>query len=264
MPNLEDITYSRDETVTSVRDYYQFLTKMYLDEDKIIEPPLEGWPDITTRSFTLDKSKEVIHLLRHLPYIKTTHNDTIDAEGAPDCMFADWQDIFQRGSDRSKIRIGTEDSSISDHVPRHVIGLTCGGMYNPRFLLDVKSGTIQWYKCPGAISDEPTYEPVQDDPYDHFSEDEEAEWREDGETWAIPDFFAELKERFRRLDFVPLSDRRVVHVWKTGPPDYEAMIADVQEIYRKHGWSDLERYNKSECLKAVGKFIEEHYPQWMP
>jgi hypothetical protein len=264
MPNLEGITYSRDETVAAVRDYYQFLTKMYLDESKVIEPPPGGWAHITTRSFTLDKSKEVINLLRHLPYIKSTLNDTIDAEGAPECTFADWQDIFQRGADSRTIRIGTEDSPISGSIPKHVVGLTCGGSHNPRFLLDVKLGTIQWYGCPGGISNNPSRETVDDDPYDYYSEEEEAEWRAEGETWSIPNFFAELKDHFRRLNFVPISSRKVVHVWKTSPPDYEAMIAGVQEVYSQHGWPDLEVYDKNECLKAVTKFIKEQYLQYKP
>ncbi|KAF2027194.1 hypothetical protein EK21DRAFT_115088 [Setomelanomma holmii] len=264
MPSLEDISYSRDETVTAIRNYYQFLTKMYLDEAYIIEPPLEGWAHITTRSVTLDKSKTVIELLRHLPYIKSALNDTVDAEGAPECTFADWQDIFQRGSDRRTIKIGTEDSSISDNIPKHVVGLTCGGSHNPRFLLDVKLGTILWYECPGEMSDNSSRETVEDDPCDYCSDDEEAEWRAEGETWSIPDFFEELKEQFRQLNFVPLSSRKVVDVWKTSPPEYEAMLAGVQEIYRQHGWLDLEQYHKNECLEAVAKFIEEQYPQFAP
>jgi hypothetical protein len=261
MPTLEDIEYSRDETVAAVREYYQFLTKMYLDEAYIIEPPAEGWPDITNRSFTLDKSKAVIDLLRHLPYIKNTSNLNVDAQGAPECEFADWQGIFQRGADRKMIRAGTEDLAISDNIPKHVIGLTCGGSYVPRFLLDVKLGTIMWYKCPGGIRDDPIHEEVEDDPYDYCSDDEEAEWRDDGTTWAIPDFFAELKDHFRRLDFVPLGPRRVIDVWKRSTPDHEAMLAGVQDIYRQHGWPKVENYDKTACLTAVTKFIEEQYPE---
>tara|TARA_R110002003_G_scaffold325_3_gene18777 strand:- start:497 stop:1291 length:795 start_codon:yes stop_codon:yes gene_type:complete len=264
MPSLENITYSRDETVAAVRDYYQFLTKMYLDEAYVIEPPPDGWAHITTRSSTLDKSKKVIDLLRHLPYIKCTLNDTVDAEGAPDCTFADWQDLFQRGADRRTITIGTEDSSISDNIPKHVVGLTCGGSHNPRFLLDVRRGTVLWYECPGELSDDPSRETVDDDPYDYCSDEEEAEWRAEGQTWSIPDFFEELKDRFRRLDFVPLSERKVVDVWKTSPPEYEAMLAGVRDVYRRHGWPDLERYDKAECLKAVAKFLEDNYPQFVP
>lgn len=44
MFDLEDITYSREGTISAIRDYYQFLTKMYLPESAILEPPalLEG------------------------------------------------------------------------------------------------------------------------------------------------------------------------------------------------------------------------------
>lgn len=38
MPDLEDISYSRDETVAVANDYYDFLTKMYLKESDIIKP----------------------------------------------------------------------------------------------------------------------------------------------------------------------------------------------------------------------------------
>jgi hypothetical protein len=261
MPSLEDIEYSRDETVAAVRDYYQFLTKMYLDEAYIIESPPAGWPDITNRSFTLDKSNSVIDLLRHLPYIKNTSNPGVDAEGAPDCEFADWQSIFQSGADRSKVRVGTEDISILDSIPKHVIGLTFGGSHNPTFLLDVKLGTILWYECPGGIRDDPIHEEIEDDPYDYCCDDEEAEWRAEGTTWAIPDFFAELKDHFRRLDFVPLSSKRVVDVWTRGRPDYEAMLTGVQDIYRQHGWPNLDNYDKTACLTTVTKFIEEQYPE---
>jgi hypothetical protein len=263
MLNLEDITYSRSTTIAAIRSYYNFLTTLYLDSSKIISPPPSGWPEITTQSFTLKKSKSVIHLLQHLPYIKTTSDDTFDAEGAPECQFADWNTIFQHGADRNTIRIGTEDSYISEHVPTHVVGLTCGGMYNPRFLLDVKLGTIHWYKCPSGISDNPCVEPIQDDPYDYCSEDEEAEWRDDGETWGVVDFFEELKERFRRLEFVPLSERKVVHVWKVAEPGYGEMIEGVKGIYRKHGWPDVEKFEKRECLREVGEFIGREYAQWL-
>lgn len=36
------------------------------------------------------------------------------------------------------------------------------------------------------------------------------------------------------------------------------MIVGMQDIYRQHGWLDLERYDKNECLKSVTKFVTEH------
>jgi hypothetical protein len=198
MPGLKDITYSRDGTVAAVRNYYQFLIKMYLDEAYVIEPPLEGWPHITARHATINKSKEVIDLLRHLPYIKCAFDNTVDAEGAPNCTFADWESIFESCLDRGTIKIGTEDISICDNIPKHVVGLTCGGNYNPKFLLDVKLGTVLWYECSGDLRENLGHETVDDDPYDYCEENEEAEWRAEGQTWSIPDFFQELKEQLYR------------------------------------------------------------------
>ncbi|KAL6712342.1 hypothetical protein ACN47E_000219 [Coniothyrium glycines] len=264
MPLLEDIEYSRDETVAAVRDYYQFLTKLYLDADKIIEPPADGWSHITNRHLTLDKSKKVIDLLRHLPYIKFTFDLTVDAEGAPDCTFADWQDLFRRSAGRQTIISGTEDAYIYEHVPKHVVGLTCGGNYNPRFLLDVKLGTISWYKCPAPLADNSSCEQIEDDPYDYCDNEQEAEWRAECGEWSVPDFFEELKNQFEQLNFVPLSARKVEHVWKSGPEDHKDMLAGVQDIYRQHGWPDLEQYDKTACLAAVDNFIAEHYPQYAP
>jgi hypothetical protein len=42
MHELSEIVYSRDATVAAFRDYYLFLTKMYLNESDIMEPPEEG------------------------------------------------------------------------------------------------------------------------------------------------------------------------------------------------------------------------------
>lgn len=41
MTSLE-VTYNRDECIAVIRDYYQFLTKLYLDESGIVEPRGQG------------------------------------------------------------------------------------------------------------------------------------------------------------------------------------------------------------------------------
>jgi len=50
MPELSDIAYSRDATIAAFRDYYQFLTKMYLKESDVIEPPEDAGPASLWRS----------------------------------------------------------------------------------------------------------------------------------------------------------------------------------------------------------------------
>lgn len=53
MPDLCDISYSRDACVAAICDYYEFLTKLYLDESHILKPPPGGW------SFDKDTLREL-------------------------------------------------------------------------------------------------------------------------------------------------------------------------------------------------------------
>jgi hypothetical protein len=61
---------SRDQLVTIIGDYYNFLTKFYIPESSLKFPPPGGWPNITpetTQGFP--RSPIVVDLLKHLPYI---------------------------------------------------------------------------------------------------------------------------------------------------------------------------------------------------
>ncbi|KAK3395124.1 hypothetical protein B0H63DRAFT_518193 [Podospora didyma] len=60
----------------------------------------------------------------------------------------------------------------------------------------------------------------------------------------MPDVFATLKHNLKDLHFVPMSRRRVVDGC----------------IYRVHGWPDLERYRREDCLKAIYKTLRENFP----
>jgi len=105
---------------------------------------------------------------------------------------------------------------------------------------------------------------VEDDTYEYCEGSEEAEWRGEGETWAVGDFFEELKGQFRGLRFVPLSSRKVVRAYKNGPLGYDDMLEGVREIYWRFGWPDEGRYDKEGCLSAVAEFLEERYPEFKP
>lgn len=266
MPELDDITYSRDECVTVVRDYYDFLSKMYHDESDVLSPPDGGWPTITPDNLRgLGKADEVISLLRSLPYIRYPENTVLKLQSAPLCQFADWQKdsyyVSIGSSDCEVLKLCSEGSLLPEDVPPHVVGLTSGNHDNPVLLLDTELGVVYWPECPGKIRCYPTRELVTDDPYD-YADENEAEWRADSAAWAIPDFFEVLKDQFRKLHFVPLSPRLVMdgHTPVTGRD--EGMIPMVQDIYRKHGWPDLERYHKRECLEAVRAALNERYPDF--
>jgi hypothetical protein len=71
-PSLELPSYNREEIIATLRDFYQFLSKLpWLESGDILYPPESGWPNITKENFAfLGKNEEVIALLRHLPYIR--------------------------------------------------------------------------------------------------------------------------------------------------------------------------------------------------
>lgn len=139
----------------------------------------------------MGKTKEVIALLRHLPYIRQRENGR-DAQGAGFCHFADRQDgqrVLQGPTSGETFKLVSEDPGYLDDTPAHVIGLTSGGGDNPIILLDMRLGIVGWVDCIGEIRDRPTWEVIIDDPYDYAAENEKkAEWRADALVWAISDF----------------------------------------------------------------------------
>lgn len=183
------------------------------------------------------------------------------AQIAVNCSCADWETsscAFSSGTVTGQFfRILSEDAP-ANKVPAHVIGLTHGGLNKEIFLLDTKLGVIYWPDCHGEIRDDPALprEPVLDHPID-YAPDNELGWRCEG-ACEINDFFEVLKDQFRWLHFVPLSERSVKDIWTLGLP--EGLIPMVQAIFRKHGWPDLQRYRKRDCLKAMRKAMKEHYP----
>ncbi|KAI1772845.1 hypothetical protein F4818DRAFT_126372 [Hypoxylon cercidicola] len=266
MPELEEITYSRDATIGAIHDYYSFLTRMYLNEATVIMPPEAGWPNITSADEShlerLGKTDEVINLLAHLPYIRADGDQNDRAHGAPDCFFADWQSLIhalvQGKTDGGELRIITEGAEFYENAPPHVIGLTAGAD-NSLFVLDTELGIVHWSECRGEIRDNPSREPVEDDPYD-YAPDNEADWRNDAPAWAVADFFELLKDQFRELKFIPISPHTVTSVYVQRDQRSEGMIPMLRDIYWEHGWPDLEHYRKRECIQAIQNALEERFP----
>ena len=272
MPELGDISYSRDVTVRAFRDYYRFLIELYMDDSNIIEPPEEGWPSISP-SFqqSIGKSDEVVALLRNLPYIRIHPlGERWDPpQGSAHCYWADWRSLAE-GSDGSTLdeglRMMTEGGEIWENVPPHVIGLAYGNRENPNFLLDTQLGIVYWSDWDGGHgprndSNITFIEPVWDSVFDYAPE-KEVEWRKESQAWATADFFELLKTHYRNLDWVPTSPNEVVDIDSAYDVVTDGMIPILQGIYRQHGWS-LEggaHYRKRECLEAVKAVLKERYP----
>ncbi|GAB1317775.1 Alpha beta hydrolase fold protein [Madurella fahalii] len=264
MPWLSEVRYSREATVAAVIDYFEFLAKMYIKESDILRPPEGGWPEITPDRFRdLGKTDEVILLLRHLPYLASTADGWNADAGPSGCHFYWWledaRSLGSHGLDVETMKMMTQGSHYSEAgmIPPHVVGLVSSKW--DFFLLDTELGVVYWPECPDGIKERPAREPIEDDPYDYAAENE-ADWRAEGPCWAVADFFEVLKDQFRWLCFVPRSQYHVCEVYGRVHPMFEGMIPMMQAVYREHGWPDLERYRKEECLRAVAAMLRENYP----
>ncbi|KKP04012.1 hypothetical protein THAR02_03863 [Trichoderma harzianum] len=146
-------------------------------------------------------------------------------------------------------------------LPPHVVSITKSPRDWTTLLIDTELGVGLWYEYPGEVRDWPLREKVLGDPYDYEEDEEQAEWRGECGAWSIPDFFEVLKDQFRKLKFVPKSPCAVVDVYISEGVAFPDMIEMLQGIYREHGWPDMEKYRKKDCLKAVQKALKERYPR---
>lgn len=258
MPHLSEITYSRDATIAAVRSYYTFLTQFYLSPSKVIEPPPGGWPSISTdKHESFGKTKEVVELLRHLPYISTADYEN-RAQALPYCYFYDYNNDFEECLDVDPWERCASEGMAAEFLPPHIVGLSCGGRDNTILLLDTKLGTVTWVDPPTRIHRRPSREPIFEDIYDDVPNDND--WHNNLVSWPIADFFEILKDQFRVLSYLPINERILLEAQTVFLPEDEGVIGMLQGVYRKHGWPDLDVYNKEKCLKAVTKALEKHYP----
>ncbi|KAH7092264.1 hypothetical protein FB567DRAFT_516871 [Paraphoma chrysanthemicola] len=159
-----DPVYSRDECVAAIRDYYDFLAKSFMDPLFIVEPPQNGWPDISTDATNhLGKTEQVMDLLRHLPYIAKRPKSN-RPEGIPGARFIDWPYIVRRiaagHSDAEGELLMSEgfEDQFNGKIPSHCIGLVHGGylmgnVHPDVILLDTKCGLVYWMNCPTKVQE---------------------------------------------------------------------------------------------------------------
>ncbi|KAG9521203.1 hypothetical protein KCU93_g7469, partial [Aureobasidium melanogenum] len=268
MPNLDEITYSREITIAAFRDYYEFLIDMFLPDNWIIEPPAGGWPSITKeKADLLGKNDEVYELMRHLPYLP---NSSLLLARAP---AANWSSVFERRSFDQEGVIGTRiitEGLEWPNIPSSAFGLTRGGRDTFMFILDTQFGTVHWLEGPDIDFDstrQPIIGPSGDkEPFRDCTPENERGWRSQT-AWTITDFFEVLKNEFRTLRSVPV-DASQVEYW-FGDEDYEeleeldeedVLIRSIRDTYQEHGWPDVSIYKKYECQDAVDKLMVDCFP----
>lgn len=261
MPELHEVSYSREATIAAFHDFYQFLTKFYLSEDMIDEPPTVGWPSVTNENVhLLGKNDEVTELMRHLPYIAD------DSLIAPHAECAHWPSLLAShpddhrkpfdGTDIDGLRILTEDLDWENVTPS-AFGISIG---HDRFILDTQFGIVHCLDIPIEVKEAAPRKAIRDIPCD-CSPDHENCWRCCSAAWTVVDFFEVMKQRYRDLQYLPMNGTRVEEWFdEYEDGDYRPVLRSVRQVYKEHGWPDLSVYNKEDCMEAVEKLIHECFP----
>ena len=106
-------------------------------------------------------------------------------------------------------------------------------------------------------------EVASEDESDDDDSDEEHDDIERGLCWPVRHFFAMLKNHYLKLSFIPYDHRTVIHIWTKQYPNWEKIPQGVpgalQSIYHKHGWPNVENFNKEECLAELKKEVAEKF-----
>jgi hypothetical protein len=127
-------------------------------------------------------------------------------------------------------------------------------------------------ETPPTSDDEGDYDEDGDSSADAASDDEDSTTESDdandlswGPCWPVRHFFEMLKNHCRRLRFIPKDTENLINTWtdltEDRDPIPEGIPELLQSIYHKHGWPDLNRYCKRECLDEVKQKLQEKYPE---
>jgi hypothetical protein len=138
----EKTPYSRDETVSAIKSFYEFLTTLPgLLPSAIQDAPPNGWPEIDPNTLApLKKNEAVIDLLRHIPYI-----DNNNSRGTVEIAYKTLALQFNRPAKKRPIDFSKLEGSyipVGCELPEHVVALTKGGEYGSWLLLDTQEGKL--------------------------------------------------------------------------------------------------------------------------
>ena len=138
-------TYSRDEVVSTITSFYEWLAKLHLPASAIKYPPPGGWPYITPKYLAfMNKTDTVVDLLRHIPYIER------DSEWEPYQIYEKTSVMDYTGEYFRKFSVACKNPHSADPMdvvtalPPHVatIANTSEGRDGYYFFLDTERGTM--------------------------------------------------------------------------------------------------------------------------
>lgn len=256
--------YNRDAIVAGITRYYETLAKMAWFSPKLIQyPPPGGWGD---RDFLpADKLRllrfndRVVDLLRHIPYIDM--DEESDEVQWPVYLDNSIPERYLRDNPQLNDDL-TEDQATPDNLAANSIfpwhqptpsGLVplSGGRYATWWALDTNTGDMILFdrmkEVPGAPDDQP--------------------W-----LWRRPrpavQFFDTLCSKLMSLDLVPVPRHDIEEApsiwggisddWEENGGLFDLVIEDARDIYRAHGWPDVDSFEREECYEALAELHERY------
>jgi hypothetical protein len=138
------ITELQTEVATALRNFYKFLgTLPWLDSSEILEPPEQGWPNITSERFAkFHMNDKAVELLKHIPYLR------MDGPGQEyNIAFSTWPCDYRRDYFRDTGPSGATcswelpDTTEAEFTfPEWVVPLTYGKVNGQYIMLDTTDG----------------------------------------------------------------------------------------------------------------------------
>ncbi|KAI1080830.1 hypothetical protein F5B20DRAFT_95990 [Whalleya microplaca] len=239
--------YSQAETVATLTDFYQCLSKLpWVELDDILYPPEEGWPNITNETFGfLAKNEDVISLLRHLPYIRQDGQGKgeqyVIAHNTFPCDYR--RDYFRNPSFGNLTPWDVPETGDRDGFPPWVVPLAYGKNHGDYLMFDTTDGTVTRYQVTGG-----GYPP-------EYAADDPRSWRNECEPGSEPlaELLSKWKAKHESLEWIGFTRAGWPHIWDDGDEE----LAELQEIIQSHGWPD--GFKRDECKRALAEWER----QWL-
>ena len=95
-----------------------------------------------------------------------------------------------------------------------------------------------------------------------FIPEDQQECRDNSSICIIKDFSEMLKDKLRMLEFVPFGRHTVEAMWLFihRLEEDQKLLEAIQEMYRHHGWPDMTRFRKEDCLADIDSIVKTQFP----
>lgn len=247
--------YSQETTIKALTSYYAFLQNIHLKPHVVIYPPSQGWPSITPQTLSpLNKTPEIISLLKHIPYFS-------QPQGDPAVLARKTWPIPYNSSSLHQDILNKEEKNYTVEpiynisLTSHAICLAKGGRDGYYIILDTERNVIVW-GCPA--------DPWGNGATELTPKDIDAEGPDGwmcGETYDVQEFFEMLKGKWRRGEWLKHPSGQT-DVYESAPEGHEDEQREfLKGVLENYGWPGDENGEGWDKEGAEDE-LSERYDEW--